>query len=481
MEMASSFSLLECEVVYEARAFPCVIDTGSSLNLMSARFASQIGLSDAVHPSKLFFKVADGSVTHANGKLRDVPLSFGAITLRITFAVVDHCCHDLLLGTSFMSETGTSLCFDLVQPHMKLTEGRIWEEIPLTYLRTHQGLSTSRRKVKVPTDSREDWRRYDTPIAMALVALDVIGYIDLNTQDEEVDIEGLASKTNSAGPAESAIAVSDLSIKEEEVSSEEPQARTQRDEEEISPEDPRQLFVTYREPSSDQLTQGCAVEEQGFLSQASQVRLSDAADTTSEDFHHALFQGGLWIGQKHAPSNTWSEDRPPEKKTAAFLDGFQLECEEARKATLSALAASVDQDHARSMEFEEQGWVKAEVDQFKDQLDYLKRKKVRNRHEGPFQVGSHCRISKSVAPNCKGKRKIICRKDIFRVARMEGDRVTVVAVAGAGEVRTLPARDVLPIALPSSSSDVTASGGYLPTPLSQAADLPGGQADSCHL
>ena len=140
MEMASAFDLLECPVSFGDSRYTVVIDTGSSLNLMSYRQVYRFGMREDVHPSKLYFKVADGGVSEARGELRNVPLTFESLTFLITFAVLDECCHDLLLGTSFLQETLGQIEFGKERATLKLTNGKERVEVPVTCLRKKPSL-----------------------------------------------------------------------------------------------------------------------------------------------------------------------------------------------------------------------------------------------------------------------------------------------------------------------------------------------------
>ena len=150
MEMACAFDLLECPVMYNRTRYTVVIDTGSSLNLMSYRQVYRLGMSQDVHPSKLYFKVADGSVSEARGEVRNVPLTFETLTFLITFAVLDECCHDLLLGTSFLQETLGQIQFGEKEATLKLSNGGERVEVPVTCLRKKPSMKAR----EMPGDSR---------------------------------------------------------------------------------------------------------------------------------------------------------------------------------------------------------------------------------------------------------------------------------------------------------------------------------------
>ena len=84
--------------------------------------------------STIYFKMADGSVSEARGELRDVPLTFAGITFLITFALLPECCHDLLLGTSFLKNTLSRIQFGKDGASLSLTNGTQRVEVPVTCL-----------------------------------------------------------------------------------------------------------------------------------------------------------------------------------------------------------------------------------------------------------------------------------------------------------------------------------------------------------
>ena len=130
--MAVRFDLLECPVSYRGASFIAVTHTGSSLNLMSMTQAKKLGMVHEIRESQLFFKVADGSVSEAHGELSDVPLTFGDLTFLLTFAVLEECCHDLLIGTSYLQETSTRIEFEAGGALSSLTDGNRRVELPVT-------------------------------------------------------------------------------------------------------------------------------------------------------------------------------------------------------------------------------------------------------------------------------------------------------------------------------------------------------------
>ena len=140
MEKASAFDLLECPVSYRSSHYTVVIDTGSSLNLMSYRQIHLFGMSQEVYPSKLYFKVANGSVSEARGEVRNVPLTFENLTFLITSAVLEDCCHDLLLGTSFLQEALGQIEFGKDGASLSLTDGKERVAVPVTCLRKKPSL-----------------------------------------------------------------------------------------------------------------------------------------------------------------------------------------------------------------------------------------------------------------------------------------------------------------------------------------------------
>ena len=143
MEMASTFDLLECPITHRGKNYTVVIDTGSALNLMSYAQAHRFGLMEDVQQSKLYFKMADGSVSESSAEVRNVPVTFKDITFPITFALLDECCHDLLLGTSFLKETLSNIQFGKGGAALSLTDGRRRVDVPVTCFRKKPGAGST--------------------------------------------------------------------------------------------------------------------------------------------------------------------------------------------------------------------------------------------------------------------------------------------------------------------------------------------------
>ena len=130
--MTFTFDLLVYQASILGHAIPCVVDTGSALNLMSVKLARKLNIIDQLFNSTLYFRTADASVSEANGEPRDVPVSFAGTTFLITFAVIEECCHPLLLGTSFMSEALASIHFVAGGEEMHLTNNGRAVTVPVS-------------------------------------------------------------------------------------------------------------------------------------------------------------------------------------------------------------------------------------------------------------------------------------------------------------------------------------------------------------
>ncbi len=68
-DMASKFDMVECVVVFREGSYPCILDTGSSLNLISWSCVCKFQLAHTMLPTKLKFKVANGELAKAKGEL----------------------------------------------------------------------------------------------------------------------------------------------------------------------------------------------------------------------------------------------------------------------------------------------------------------------------------------------------------------------------------------------------------------------------
>ena len=80
-----------------------IVDTGSSISLISMTTVRKLGLLDCVdqHTSIEFFN-AGGQKMVPHGALNDLPITMGPITQRHTFVVVDVDAYDVVLGIDFL-------------------------------------------------------------------------------------------------------------------------------------------------------------------------------------------------------------------------------------------------------------------------------------------------------------------------------------------------------------------------------------------
>jgi predicted aspartyl protease len=79
-----------------------IVDTGSSLSLISLATARKLGLLDCVDRSSLEFYNAGGQKMVPKGVLNDLPLTMGPITQRHSFLVVDVDAYEVVLGIDFL-------------------------------------------------------------------------------------------------------------------------------------------------------------------------------------------------------------------------------------------------------------------------------------------------------------------------------------------------------------------------------------------
>jgi predicted aspartyl protease len=79
-----------------------IVDTGSSLSLISLATARELGLLECVDRNSLEFYNAGGQKMVPKGVLHDVPLTMGPITQRQSFLVVDVDAYDVILGIDFL-------------------------------------------------------------------------------------------------------------------------------------------------------------------------------------------------------------------------------------------------------------------------------------------------------------------------------------------------------------------------------------------
>jgi predicted aspartyl protease len=82
-----------------------LVDTGASMFVMAATVVRELGIMHLVAGSETY-KTASRVVTHALGRIDEVPVKVGGIQCTMIFVVVDMDSYDVLLGLDFLIKIG---------------------------------------------------------------------------------------------------------------------------------------------------------------------------------------------------------------------------------------------------------------------------------------------------------------------------------------------------------------------------------------
>ncbi len=82
-----------------------LVDIGASMSVMAATVVRELGIMHLVAGSETY-KTASGFVTHALGRIDEVPVKVGGIQCTMIFVVVDMDSYDVLLGLDFLIKIG---------------------------------------------------------------------------------------------------------------------------------------------------------------------------------------------------------------------------------------------------------------------------------------------------------------------------------------------------------------------------------------
>jgi predicted aspartyl protease len=82
-----------------------LVDTGASMSVMAAAVVRELGIMHLVAGSETY-KTASRVVTHALGRIDEVPVKVGGVQCTMTFMVMDTDSYDVLLGLDFFIKIG---------------------------------------------------------------------------------------------------------------------------------------------------------------------------------------------------------------------------------------------------------------------------------------------------------------------------------------------------------------------------------------
>ncbi len=82
-----------------------LVDTGASMSVMATAIVREMGMMHIVAGTETY-KTASGVVTHALGRISEIPVKVGGVQCAMTFMVVDTDSYDVLLGMDFLMKIG---------------------------------------------------------------------------------------------------------------------------------------------------------------------------------------------------------------------------------------------------------------------------------------------------------------------------------------------------------------------------------------
>ena len=116
-------------------AYNCLCDLGSSVNIMPISISKELGMGDLV-PSEMHLILADRSITHPLGIIKNVPVKVGKFCIPGDFVILDMEVKDktpIILGRGFLATVGAII--DVKNHEMTFTIGD--EKINFKYRKEH--------------------------------------------------------------------------------------------------------------------------------------------------------------------------------------------------------------------------------------------------------------------------------------------------------------------------------------------------------
>ena len=96
-------------VAKHAETLTAIVDTGASKSAITRDTLRRLGLPKYIEPYQSFYFNADGRKTPSLGRIRDVPVTLGRLTTKVSFSVTDAMTYDVLLGMDFLKAGGAIL------------------------------------------------------------------------------------------------------------------------------------------------------------------------------------------------------------------------------------------------------------------------------------------------------------------------------------------------------------------------------------
>jgi hypothetical protein len=114
-----------------------LVDTGASMSVMVVAVVRELGLMHLVSGSETY-KMALGAMTHALGRIGEVPIKIGGVQCNMTFMVVDTDSYDVLLGLDLLIKIGVIIDVEQGLIQVRRGPGTDVEVLPLTMVNLMQ-------------------------------------------------------------------------------------------------------------------------------------------------------------------------------------------------------------------------------------------------------------------------------------------------------------------------------------------------------
>jgi hypothetical protein len=118
-----------------------LVDTGASMFVMAVAIVRELGMMHLGTGSETY-KTASGVVTHALGRIEEVPVKVGGVQCTMTFTVVDTDSYDMLLGLDFLIKTGAIMDVERGLIQVRHGPGANVEVLPLTMVNLLQRMNS---------------------------------------------------------------------------------------------------------------------------------------------------------------------------------------------------------------------------------------------------------------------------------------------------------------------------------------------------
>jgi hypothetical protein len=168
-----------------------LVDNGASMSVMAVAMVRELGIMHLVAGSETY-KIALGVVTHALGRIDEVPIKVGGIQCTMTFMVVDTDSYDVLLGLDFLIKIGAIVDVERGLIQVRHGPGTNVEVLPLTMVNMLQRMNfeTMMRDVVIALENTH--LDGDSEVAMGNPSLCdpiVAGQMDAMVLDSDLDTE----------------------------------------------------------------------------------------------------------------------------------------------------------------------------------------------------------------------------------------------------------------------------------------------------